>query len=121
MWFCHKDDVGKHVQKNYTPAVLEPKEWVIYYIGQLGTFTKDSTQEQSDRRHFCNISWRKKNVLFTLLCLQALPFGPHSSNACFVDIIGENERNRFGDFQKESFRWVDEMYLDDWEEKAWMK
>ena len=45
----------------------------------------------------------KENVLFTLLCLQALPFGPHSSNACFVDIMeffGINERIGFGDFLK---------------------
>ena len=25
--------------------------------------------------------------LFTSICLQALPFGPHSLNACFVDIM----------------------------------
>ena len=44
-----------------------------------------------------------KTVLFTLLCLQALPFGPHSSNACFVDImvlLGIIERSGVDDFKK---------------------
>ena len=77
----------KICKKKCTPAVMEPKSsnWLYQSIGDFHQWLTYSTQGKSDKRHFGNIFF--KIVLFTLFCLQALPFGPHSSNACFVDIM----------------------------------